>query len=117
MKANNRMTRINDEIKKELSEILRSELKDPRNSVMTSVLKVETTNDLKHCKVFISVLGDDKQKSDALEGLANASGFIRKNVAQRINLRCTPQFKFVLDDSLEYSVHISKLISEVSKND
>lgn len=117
MKTNNRMVRINDEIKKELSEIIRSELKDPRTSVMTSVLKVDTTNDLKHCKVFISVLGDDKQKNDVLEGLANASGFIRKTVAQRVNLRCTPQFKFVLDDSLEYSIHISKLISEVNKND
>ncbi|MFI3231114.1 MAG: 30S ribosome-binding factor RbfA [bacterium] len=114
MKKNNRLIRINDEIKKELSEIIRSELKDPRIGVMTSVLKVDTTNDLKHCKVFISALGDDAQKQEALEGITNASGYIRKQVASRINLRNTPQFKFVLDDSLEYSIHISNLIKSVS---
>ncbi len=116
MKKNNRLVRINDEIKKELAEIIRSELKDPRIGVMTSVLKVDTTNDLKHCKVFISVLGDDTQKQEALEGITNASGYIRKQVATRINLRNTPQFKFVLDDSLEYSIHISNLIKSVSTN-
>ena len=115
MKNNTRMIRINDEIKKELSEIVRSELKDPRIGVMTSVLKVETTNDLKYCKVYISVLGDDEQKKEVMEGLKNASGFIRKQVATRINLRNTPEFKFELDDSLEYSIRISELIDEVIK--
>lgn len=117
MKNNTRMIRINDEIKKELSEIIRSELKDPRIGVMTSVLKVDTTNDLKYCKVYISVLGDDNQKKDVMEGLKNASGFIRKQVATKINLRCTPQFKFELDNSLEYSIKISKLIDEVNKGE
>lgn len=117
MKNNTRMIRINDEIKRELSEIIRSELKDPRIGVMTSVLKVDTTNDLKYCKVQVSVLGDDAQKQEVLEGLKNASGFIRKQVATRINLRNTPQFKFEIDDSLEYSVRISKLIDEVNKGE
>ncbi|WP_250278493.1 30S ribosome-binding factor RbfA [[Clostridium] colinum] len=117
MKNNTRMIRINDEIKRELSEIVRSELKDPRIGVMTSILKVETTNDLKYCKVYVSVLGDEKQKSDVIEGLKNASGFIRKQVAMRINLRNTPQFKFEIDDSLEYSIKISKLIDEVNKSE
>ena len=117
MKNNTRMIRINDEIKRELSEIIRSELKDPRIGVMTSVLKVETTNDLKYCKVYVSVLGDDDKKAEVIEGLKNASGFIRKQVATRINLRNTPQFKFELDNSLEYSIKISKLIDEVNKSE
>lgn len=117
MKNNTRIIRINDEIKRELSEIIRSELKDPRIGVMTSVLKVDTTNDLKYCKVQVSVLGDDAQKQEVLEGLKNASGFIRKQVATRINLRNTPQFKFEIDDSLEYSIRISKLIDEVNKGE
>lgn len=117
MKNNTRMIRINDEIKKELSEIIRSELKDPRIGVMTSVLKVDTTNDLKYCKVYISVLGDEEQKKSVMEGLKNASGFIRKQIATRINLRCTPEFKFELDNSLEYSARIYKLIDEVNKGD
>ena len=117
MKNNTRIIRINDEIKRELSEIIRSELKDPRIGVMTSVLKVDTTNDLKYCKVQVSVLGDDAQKQEVLEGLKNASGFLRKQVATRINLRNTPQFKFEIDDSLEYSIRISKLIDEVNKGE
>lgn len=117
MKNNTRMIRINDEIKRELSEIIRSDLKDPRVSVMTSVLKVDTTNDLKYCKVYISVLGDENQKAEVLTGLKNAAGFIRKQVATKINLRSTPQFKFLIDDSLEYSIKISKLIDEVNKGE
>lgn len=116
MKNNTRMVRINDEIKKELAEIIRTELKDPRIGVITSVLKVDTTNDLKYCKVYISVLGDDDKKQEVIEGLKNASGFIRKQIATRINLRNTPSFKFELDNSLEYSIKISKLIDEVNKN-
>lgn len=115
MKNNNRMIRINDEIKKEISEILRSGLKDPRVSSMTSVVKVETTNDLKHCKVSISVLGGEKEKKDALEGVKNAAGFIRKQLAEKINLRNTPELKFILDDSLEYGIKMVKLIEEVNK--
>ncbi len=117
MKNNTRMIRINDEIKRELSEIIRTELKDPRIGVMTSVLKVETTNDLKYCKVYVSVLGDDDKKAEVIEGLKNASGFIRKQVATRINLRNTPMFKFEIDNSLEYSIKISKLIDEVNKSE
>lgn len=113
MKSNPRINRINDEIKKELSEIIRSEIKDPRVSFMTSILKVNTTNDLKHCKVFISVLGDQKQKTDALNGLKNSAGFIRKQIATKINLRCTPEFHFFFDDSLEYSDKINRILNQI----
>lgn len=117
MKTNNRMIRINDEIRKEVSEIIRSGLKDPRVGTITSVLKVETTNDLKYCKIFVSVLGDDEKKKEVMEGLKNAAGFIRKQIAVRINLRNTPELKFVLDDSLEYSIKISKIINDINGED
>ncbi len=116
MKTNNRLIRINDEIKRELSEIVRSELKDPRISTITTILKVDTTNDLKFCKVNVSILGDDAQKQEVLEGLKSASSFIRKQIAYKINLRNTPQFKFILDESLEYGIKISKMIDELNKN-
>lgn len=114
MKSNNRMIRINDEIKKEVSEIIRSELKDPRIGLITSVLKVETTNDLKYCKIYVSILGDDEKKGETIEGLKNASGFIRKQIAARINLRNTPELKFILDNSLEYGFKISKIIDDIN---
>lgn len=109
------MIRINDEIRKEVSEILRSGLKDPRVGVITSVLKVDTTNDLKYCTVYVSILGDDDKKAEVMEALKSASGFIRSQIANKINLRCTPQFKFVLDDSLEYSFKIDKIIRDINK--
>ncbi len=115
MKNNNRMTRINDEILKELSQIIRGEIKDPRVGVMTSVLRVDTTPDLKYCKVFVSVLGNEDEKDGVMKGLKNATGFIRRLLAQRVNLRNTPELIFKLDDSVEYSIRMSKLIDEISK--
>ena len=116
MKQNRRIGRINDEILKEVSQIVRTELKDPRINTITSILKVDTSSDLKYCKIFVSILGDDSQKKEVLEGLTNSQGFIRKHLAKTINLRNTPEIKFVLDDSLEYSMKMSKLIDEANKN-
>ncbi len=110
------MTRINDEIQKELANIIRSEIKDPRVGSMTSVIRVETTSDLKYCKVFVSVLGNEDEKVNVMKGLKNAGGFMRHLLAERINLRNTPELVFKLDDSVEYSVRMSKLIDEISKN-
>lgn len=114
MKRNNRMTRVNDEITKELANIIRGELKDPRIGVMTSVLRVETTQDLKYCKIFISVLGNDEEKKEVMKGLKSASGYIRHLLADRINLRITPELMFRLDDSVEYGIKMSKLIEQIS---
>lgn len=114
MKTNTRMIRINDEIKKEVSTILRGELKDHRVGVITSVLKVDTTNDLKYCKIFVSILGDDEKKEEVMQVLNRASGFVRSLIAKRINLRVTPEIKFILDDSLEYSFKIDKIIREIN---
>lgn len=108
------MIRINDEIRKEISEILRADMKDPRIGVITSVIKVDTTNDLKYCKVYISILGDDDKKQEVMEVIKGASGYIRSLIANRINLRVTPELKFVLDDSLEYSFKIDKIIKDIN---
>ena len=115
MKANNRLSRINDEILKELSQIIRGELKDPRIGAMTSVIRVETTQDLKYCKVFVSVLGDEKEKENVMKGLKNAAGFIRRLIAQRINLRYTPEMLFKLDESAEYAIRMDQLINQIAK--
>ena len=112
---NSRMMRINDEIMREVSSIIRLELKDPRVGALTSVTKVETTNDLSHCKIYVSVFGDEKQQADALEGLKNAAGFIRKQIAATVNLRQTPQIHFLLDDSLAYSMKIENLIRQAKQ--
>lgn len=110
-------TRINMEVQRELSEIIRTEIKDPRvNGAMTSVVAVEVTPDLKYCKAYISVLGDEERAKDALTGLKSAVGYIRRELAHRVNLRNTPEITFVLDQSIEYGVNMSRLIDEVTKD-
>lgn len=108
-------TRINGEVQKELSTIIRSGLKDPRIHPMASVVAVEVTPDLKFCKAYISVLGDEAAGKDTIEGLKNASSFIRGQLAKSINLRNTPEIKFILDQSIEYGVNMSRLIDEVNR--
>ena len=108
-------TRINMEVQRELSEIIRTEIKDPRvNGAMTSVVAVEVTPDLKYCKAYISVLGDQDSVNSTLEGLNSAMGFIRRELAHSINLRNTPEITFIMDQSIEYGVNMSKLIDEVT---
>lgn len=109
-------TRINGEVQRELSNIIR-ELKDPRVGIMTSVTAVEVTPDLKYCKAYISVLGDDETKTETLAGLKSAAGFIRRELARTVNLRNTPEIKFIMDESIEYGMRMSKLIDDVRKNE
>ncbi|MBD9228053.1 MAG: 30S ribosome-binding factor RbfA, partial [Clostridiales bacterium] len=92
------------------------ELKDPRVHPMTSVVQVSVTPDLKICKAYISVLADEEQAKDTIRGLKSAEGFIRTQLAKKINLRNTPEIFFVLDQSIEYGVRMSKLIDEVTKD-
>ncbi len=106
-------TRINSEVQKELSNIIRGEIKDPRINPLTSVVAVEVSPDLKNCKAYISVLGDEESQKDTIKGLKSAEGYIRVLLAKRINLRNTPEINFVLDQSIEYGVKMSKLIDEV----
>ena len=108
-------TRINGEVQRELCNIIR-ELKDPRVGIMTSVTHVEVTPDLKYCKAYVSVLGDDEAKAETMAGLKSAAGFIRRELARTVNLRNTPELKFVMDQSIEYGMKMSKLIDEVNGN-
>ena len=109
-------TRINMEVQRELSEIIRLEIKDPRIHPMTTVVAVSVTPDLKFCKPYISVLGDEEAGNATIEGLKSAEGYIRRELARRVNLRNTPEIKFILDQSIEYGVNMSKLIDEVTKD-
>ena len=110
-------TRINGEVLKELSNIIRSEIKDPRINPMTSVVAVEVAPDLKTCKAYISVLGDEKSQKDTITGLKSAEGYIRRQLARTVNLRNTPEIRFILDQSIEYGINMSKLIDEVTEHD
>ena len=109
-------TRINGEVLRELSNIIRGEIKDPRINPMTSVVTVEVAPDLKTCKAYISVLGDEKSQKATLAGLRSAEGYIRRQLAHSINLRNTPEITFVLDQSIEYGVSMSKLIDDVNSH-
>ena len=110
-------TRINMEVQRELSEIIRGGIKDPRIHPMTSVIAVEVTPDLKYCKAYISVLGDETAKEATIKGLSSAEGFIRRELARNLNLRNTPEIRFILDESIEYGVNMSKLIDDVARKD
>ena len=110
-------TRINGEVQKVLAEIIRGEIKDPRISPWTSVVAVEVAPDLKTCKAWISVLGDEEAKKNTLAGLKSAVGYIKRQLAKTINLRNTPEITFVMDQSIEYGVNMSHKIDEVLAND
>ena len=112
--AKTRIIRINDEIARVCAEVIRSEMTDPRIGTVVTVLRAETTTDLKHCKIFVSVLGDSEQQEGTMSALNKATGFIRKRIADIINLRQTPEIKFIFDDSIEYGMRMRKLIDEVN---
>lgn len=107
-------TRLNGEVLKELSGIIRGDIKDPRIHPMTSVTAVTVAPDLKTCKAYISVLGEKQAKEDTMAGLRSAEGYIRRQLARNMNLRNTPEITFVLDESIEYGVRMSKLIDDVT---
>ena len=102
--------RINSEVQKELSRIIQQEIKDPRIYPMTTVV----TPDLKYCKAYISVLGNEEAQKSTMEGLKNAKPYIRRMLASSVNLRNTPELTFVLDQSIEYGVHMTGLIDAVA---
>ncbi len=109
-------TRINGEVQRVLAEIIRSEIKDPRIAPLTGVVSVEVAPDLKSCKAWISVLGDEEAQADTLAGLKSAEGFIKSRLAKAVNLRNTPEIRFVMDQSIAYGVAMSKRIDEVNGN-
>ena len=108
--------RINEEVMRELSNIIRGDIKDPRINPMTRVVAVEVAPDLKTAKAYISVLGDEQSQKDTLAGLRSAEGYIRRSLAKSINLRNTPQITFIIDQSIEYGVEMSRKIDEITKD-
>lgn len=109
--------RVNSEVLREMSLIIREDLKDPRIHPMTSVMAVEVTPDLKFAKIFVSVMGDEEAKEKTMQGLQKSASFARHRLADRMNLRNTPELTFVLDHSIEYGVTMSKRIDEVMGSD
>lgn len=108
-----RTIRIAEEIKRVLSGIIATEIKDPRLSSMASVMKVSLTRDLKYAKAYISVYDSEEAKKESIEALNHAEGYIKRQVAQRVNMRIVPSFQFVLDDSIDASINIANILKEL----
>lgn len=109
---NNRMGRIDEEYRKELSQIISYDLKNPNVTGMISVTKVKVTTDLKYAKVYVSIL-NSKNIKETMDGLKKSSGFIRSELAKKINLRNTPELIFEIDDSIEYGAKIDSILKEI----
>jgi ribosome-binding factor A len=115
--ASNRIGRINEEIQRELSALIRT-LKDPRVSAtgMVSITRVDTTGDLRYSRIYVSAL-DKSQEKDILKGLKSAAGYLRRELGAALRLRYTPELQFIADDSIQYGAHILGLIHEVARKD
>ena len=109
-----RIDRISEEVKKEVSRIIREEVKDPRIGQLASILRADVSGDLRLAKIYVSVLGDDNERASTMAGLTRAAGFIRKELGRALKIRYVPELSFILDTSSEYSVDISKKIREVT---
>ncbi|NJD04622.1 MAG: 30S ribosome-binding factor RbfA [Ruminiclostridium sp.] len=110
-----RTYRISEEMKKEVSNIIQNELKDPRLPQMVSVMSANVTKDLRYAKVYISVFGSEEEKKNALSALKSAAGYIRREISHRMQLRYTPEMQFDLDNSIEHGAYITKLINDTMK--
>lgn len=118
MKKNNvKNTRVNEAVRQELSNLISRELQDPRIDMMTSVTRVSVAPDLKTCKVFVSVYGDSRKKEDTMAGLESSEGYLRRMLAKNLNMRNTPELRFILDESIEYGMHMSELIDALEDTD
>ena len=107
---------VNAEIQRELSKIINYDLKDPRVKGMVTVLRVDTTVDLKHCKVNLSIMGEEEETNLTFEAILRAKGYIRKELARRLRIRQVPELNFVKDDSIEYSIRISKILNDINND-
>ena len=110
-----RIDKVQEFIKQEISQIIQKDIKDPRVGFVT-VTDVEMTRDLRHAKIFLSLMGSDEQKKATWEALNRALGFMRSEIGKRIRLRCTPELSLHLDKSLDYSNHIQKLLLQLEKD-
>lgn len=115
--ANIRSQRINEEFRREIEDILSHSIKDPGLRALISVVRVESTRDLSSAKVYVSIMGSEKEREDSLQALERAGGFIRRELASRITLRRVPSLRFIADDSIAYSVDIAQKIAQVVQED
>jgi len=107
-----RSERVEEQLKKEISRILQEDIKDPRIG-FTTITRIDLTGDLRYARVYFSILGDDKAKEESLEGIKSSVGFIRKLIAERMNLRYVPELYFKLDNSIEYSINLEKTFERI----
>lgn len=112
-----RIRRIESELTKEISMMIRSDIKDPRIAPITSITEINLTDDLQSAKIYVSVLGEDEEKKETIEGLKNSIGFIKRELGNRMNLRHIPDIKFILDTQIEQAMHIESLIDKAIKQD
>ncbi|NLO25352.1 MAG: 30S ribosome-binding factor RbfA [Clostridiales bacterium] len=112
-----RAQRLSEEIKREVSDILRNGVKDPRVNALISITQVQVSRDLGYARIYVSLFGSQREKKDALEGLERARGFIKRELGGRLKLRCVPDISFLADDSIEYGSHIDQLLKKVIKSE
>ncbi len=118
MRENRRLIKINEEIKRELNEIVNYRLKDPRVNGLITISKVDTTNDLKYSTIYVSIYNvPEEEKKAVLEAIVNSKGFIRKEIAREINLRITPELNFKLDTTLDYASHMEEIFNKIKKEE
>lgn len=110
-------TRINEAVRQELSMLISREVKDPRVDMMATVTRAIVATDLKTCKVYISVYGDEQKKEETMAGLKSSEGFLRRMLAKNLNLRNTPELFFILDESLDYAMYMSGKIDALSREE
>jgi ribosome-binding factor A len=115
--ANIRLQKINEEVRREIEYILRHNLRDPGLSTLVSVVRTEVTRDLAYAKVYVSVLGSESERAEAMQALDRAGGFVRRELAGRIELRRVPSLVFVSDNSIEYAVNMAQKIAQVIQQD
>ncbi len=114
---NRRAQRLSEEIKREISGILRSCVKDPRVTSLLSITQVEVSRDLGYARVYVSMFGNEQEREKAIEGLERAKGFVKRELGKKLKLRSTPEITFLLDDSIEYGSHINQLLKKVMSNE
>ncbi|MDD2573153.1 MAG: 30S ribosome-binding factor RbfA [Bacillota bacterium] len=112
-----RAQRLSEEIKREVSDILRNGVKDPRVNPLISITQVQVSRDLSYARIYVSLFGSEKAKKDALEGLERARGFVRRELGGRLKLRNVPEVSFLVDDSIEYGSHINQLLKKVMNDE
>jgi len=115
--SENRVRRVAEQIKKDVSQIIGSEMKDPRLAGITSVTDVQLSRDLRYASIYVSIFGSDLEKQETLQTLIKATGFIRTEIGKRIRLRYTPDINFYLDNSIEYGAHIERVIKSLKEDE